>query len=335
MKFGCTAFSWDTRDGKHLLGRTYDQYGDLSGNRIASVPQGFAMHTAAEPTRGKTVTVQHRFVGMAVQGLPVPVMVDGINDAGLMGALLHYPGFAHYDTAAGAGQLDVHPAYLTAYLLGQCRTVDEVCAQMEQINLTAEPIFGKEMPVHYIFSDETGEAVLIEPDADGQRVYRRTLGVLANSPEYSWHRTNLRNYVAVDNLYKPPRDLLGEQLVSLGEGHGGGFGLPGDYSSPSRFVRMAFVKHYAVKGADEIDGVGRMMHAFAAVDLPDGIQKAHPDYEAYEQTLCTSAMCAESRTYYFATPSNRRIRALCVERERQTDLCYYDLREQQDIDYMN
>ena len=98
---------------------------------------------------------------------------------------------------------------------------------------------------------------------------------------------------------------------------------------------MAFVKHYAVKGADEIDGVGRMMHAFAAVDLPDGIQKAHPDYEAYEQTLCTSAMCAESRTYYFATPSNRRIRALCVERERQTDLCYYDLREQQDIDYMN
>ena len=40
MEFGCTSFSWETRDGRHLLGRTYDQFGDLKANRVLAVPAG-------------------------------------------------------------------------------------------------------------------------------------------------------------------------------------------------------------------------------------------------------------------------------------------------------
>ncbi len=32
-------FSWRTEDGRRLLGRTYDQFGDLTANRVISVPQ--------------------------------------------------------------------------------------------------------------------------------------------------------------------------------------------------------------------------------------------------------------------------------------------------------
>ena len=36
---GCTCFTWETKDNMHLLGRTYDQCGNLKGNRIAVVPR--------------------------------------------------------------------------------------------------------------------------------------------------------------------------------------------------------------------------------------------------------------------------------------------------------
>ena len=41
MDFGCSSFSWETKDGLHLLGRTYDQFGDLAANRVVSVPRGY------------------------------------------------------------------------------------------------------------------------------------------------------------------------------------------------------------------------------------------------------------------------------------------------------
>ena len=38
----------------------------------------------------------------------------------------------------------------------------------------------------------------------------------------------------------------------------GAAGLPGDWSSPARFVRLAFLKQYAVPGAEEGEGVARL-----------------------------------------------------------------------------
>ena len=36
-----------------------------------------------------------------------------------------------------------------------------------------------------------------------------------------------------------------------------------------------------------MDGVSRMFRAFAMADIPEGLAKGDPDYEVYEQTLCT------------------------------------------------
>lgn len=336
MTLGCSSFSWETEDQKHLLGRTYDQFGNLSGNRIAVVPRGFSMKTEIDQSSSSLVSVKYAFAGMAVMGLETPVMVDGLNEKGLMGALLNYPGYAVYDTQKGENHLNIHPGFLVSYLLGQCSTLAQAVEQLSCINLTGEKIFGHEMTVHYIFSDSTGEAVIVEPDAEGIHVHRNTLGVMTNSPDYLWHRTNLRNYVAVSNLHKPPQKIINTEIASFGSGTGGSAGLPGDYSSPSRFVRMAMLKNFAVKGKDEIDGVTKMFHNFASVDIPEGILKADPEHEEYEQTLCISAMCSESLTYYFSTASNRRISAISLEKElKNTKIRYFDLQEKQDISYLN
>ena len=94
------------------------------------------------------------------------------------------------------------------------------------------------------------------------------------------------------------------------------------------------MKEFAVRGKDELDGVSRMFRAFAPVDIPEGLAKADPNYEVYEQTLCTSVMCAESGVYYFAPPQNRRVSAVRLPIQgRETQ--YFDLGNSQDIDWRN
>ena len=333
MDFGCSSFSWETADGRHLLGRTYDQFGDLTANRVIGVPQNALCAPGLRPDE-KALPGRYGYTGMAVLGFGEPILVDGVNSAGLMGALLHYPEYAVYQEAAEPGRTAVHPGRLLAWLLSRCAGVEEAAAALERITLVDEPIQGKPLPAHYILSDRTGEAAIIEPDGDGLRIYRKSMGVLANSPGYLWHRTNLRNYVGVTNLPKAPRTVAGCTLREFGERLGGGSGLPGDYSSPSRFVRLAFMKEFSVRGRDELDGVSRMFRAFAPVDIPEGLAKADPEYEVYEQTLCTSVMCAESGVYYFSPAWNRRISAV---RPAHTGMetQYFGLGDTQDVDYRN
>lgn len=332
MDFGCSSFSWETKDGLHLLGRTYDQFGDLAANRVISVPRGYPCSPALHGEGA--VPGAYGFTGMAVLGFGEPILVDGVNSAGLMGALLHYPGYAVYREGPEKGNTAVHPGRLLAWLLGRCAGVEEAVEELSRLTLVDEPIQGKPLPAHYILSDKTGEAVIIEPDEGGLSVHRNTIGVLTNSPDYPWHRTNLRNFVGVTNLPKAPQTIAGHEIREFGERLGGGSGLPGDYSSPSRFVRLAFMKEFAVRGKDELDGISRMFRAFAPVDIPEGLAKADPDYDVYEQTLCTSVMCAESGAYYFAPAWNRRISAVRLTAQGN-EIQYFDLGDCQDIDWRN
>ena len=332
MNFGCSSFSWKTKNGLHLLGRTYDQFGDLAANQIIHVPGG----TACAPGLGEKGSLPggQSYTGMAVLGFGQPILVDGVNAAGLMGALLHYPEYAVYRSAPDPGKTAVHPGRLLAWLLSRCSSVEEALEALEGLTLVDELIQGKPLPAHYILCGKSGETVILEPGEGGLRVYRNTIGVLTNSPGYPWHRMNLRNFVGVTNLPKAPRSVAGHEIREFGERLGGGFGLPGDYSSPSRFVRLAFMKEFAVWGNDELDGVSRMFRAFAPVDIPEGLAKAGPDGEEYEQTLCTSVMCAESGVYYFAPAWNRRISAIRLSSQEPEMRCF-SLGGAQDIDYRN
>lgn len=333
MHIGCSSFSWETKDGRHLLGRTYDQFGDLKANRVIALPSGVPCPAGLRVT-GDSSCSRFGYTGMAVLGFGEPILVDGVNTAGLMGALLHYPGYAVYDETARPGKTQVHPGRLLAWLLGRCAGLKEAVESILSSTLVDDLTQGGPLAAHYILSDRSGEAVIVEPDAGGLRIHRKSIGVLTNSPDYLWHRTNLRAYVGVTNRTKPPQMIAGHEIREFSERLGGGFGLPGGYSSPSRFVRLAFMKEFAVRGENELDGVSRMFRAFAPVDIPEGMARFNSDNEEYEQTLCISVLCAESGIYYFSASPNRRIsavRPLKAGQEAQA----FDLGSTQDINYRN
>lgn len=338
MKFACSSFSWETEDNKHLLGRTYDQFGNLDGNKILVIPKDYTLNLNSSIDDNNTFKTKYAYVGMGILGLKTPILVDGINESGLMGALLHYPDFAKYNTQLDDSLVNINPGFLVTYLLGKCSTIEEVVSTVKNVNLINEPVFGKEIPVHFIFSDRSGETIIIEPDEDNLSIHRQTIGVLTNSPNYLWHKQNLKNYVGITNEASVPQKIVNYQIFESGIT---GLRLPSDYSSVSRFVRVAMLKEFSVKAKNELDGITKMLHNFSSVDIPEGVKVVkipEGDYKGnyYEKTLCMSAMCSESLTYYCSFCTNRRISAINLNLEKENkDIKYFDLPEEQDISYLN
>ena len=87
-----------------------------------------------------------------------------------------------------------------------------------------------------------------------------------------------------------------------------GAGPSGRLEFPSRFVRLAFLKKYAVPGKDEPEGVGRMMRLFQSAAFPLGLVRvSHTaaataldwDVLPYDYTVYTAVYCAESLRAYW------------------------------------
>ncbi|MGI6108595.1 MAG: linear amide C-N hydrolase [Eubacteriaceae bacterium] len=308
MSMGCSCFTWESEDGKlHFQGRTYDTV-PQPDMALVFCPRNMEFHLLADPA-SPSVKLPYAMMGMGMGPgmLSQPLLFDGVNEYGLMGANLLYPGFATYTPMEKAGPKAVYPGFYVAYILGQCRDLDELIALAKESQLVDEVIQGRHATCHYIFSDKTGRSVVLEPDPEGLTIYDHAHGVLTNSPSYSWHLTNLRNYLVQTRTNPEPKTLDGEVLKKFGSG-GGTWGVPGDFSPPSRFVRLSFAREYLVKGKDELTSVMAMMNGFSVVNVPEGMVEEAPGW--YDISLYTSVFCAESLTYYYKTYKTQRVNAL-------------------------
>ena len=231
------------------------------------------------------------------------MLYEGINEKGLMGGQLYYREFAHYEDAPQPGRLAVQPPFVVYHLLAQCASVQEVVQQLqEKISLLALPMLGTVPSLHWTFCDRTGESIVVEPDGDGLHIYRRTIGVMTNSPSYSWHRLNLLNYAGLRDLDYDAVQLCGDSIPQCFSGSGMQ-GLPGDFSSPSRFVRLAMLKKCAVPGQNETDGVAKLFHLMQSAAFPLGAVRVSEPGHVTERdegvspstTPFTRLCCARSR----------------------------------------
>lgn len=334
LEAGCSALSWNTTDGKHLWGRNFDFNRLAEGSGITYVPAGTRYAVCGSSLTGDVVDRSRRIARYAVVGTGLlqipssPILYEGINDQGLMGGQLSYRGFACYGTQRPKGACPIQPLFLVYHLLAQCATVEEVVAALEnRLSLENRPLLGIVPPLHWAFSDRTGEMVIVEPEAEGLKIYRHTLGVVTNSPGYAWHRTNLLNYAAVRDLDHGAVTFWNERMEQCFSGSGGQ-GLPGDWSAPSRFVRLAFLRKYAVKGANETQGVARMLRLLQSAAFPLGmVRVSQPGQPTplggaavpFDYTVYTSVCCAESGRYYWTTYENQRVRYVSLEQLRRLD----------------
>lgn len=308
----CTAAIYRTHD--FYFGRTLD-YEYSYGEEVTVTPRGYPFRFRS----GETLERHHAMIGMAHVADGYPLYYDAVNEKGLGMAGLNFVGNAVYHNAA-PGRDNVDTFEFIPWILGRCATVEEARTRLEGLNLTGGA-FNDALPaaqLHWIIADKNG-AIVVESVKDGLHVFDNPAGVLTNNPPFDAQLFNLNNYMALsprqpENRFSSRLDLA---LYSRGMG---ALGLPGDLSSPSRFVRAAFVRLNSVSGDSEEESVSQFFHILNSVDQQRGCCELEPG--VYEYTIYTSCCNADRGIYYYTTYDNHQISAVDL---RRTDLDSADL----------
>lgn len=87
-------------------------------------------------------------------------------------------------------------------------------------------------------------------------------------------------------------------------------GIPGDVSSPSRFVRVAYTNAHYPQQNDEAANVSRLFHTLGSVQMVDGMAKMGDGQ--FERTLFTSGYSSKTNTYYMNTYDDPALRSYAM-----------------------
>lgn len=242
------------------------------------------------------------------------VFVDGVNEHGLAGAALYLPGEVAYNQEIIADKVNLAPHEVLYWVLSNCRNLAEVTEQIKKLNIMDTPIslLGITTPLHWIFSDKSGETFVVEPTTLNLSVTENPVGVMTNSPQMSWHINNLRNYL---NLSPQQQKTVsfGNYLAAPFSQGSGTFGLPGGYTPPERFVRTAFLREYLEKTSDYNQTLSAIWYIMNSVWIPKGAV-VKEDGE-FDYTQYGAAMDVTSLIYYFTPYGNSTINGIRLTKE--------------------
>lgn len=311
----CTGIILKCQDGAVLPARTMEFSFDIESN-ILIVPPGTEITTLGlnPDVEGFTFEAKYGFLG--ANGLDMPIVFDGLNEAGLYYGAFYFAGHAVFGEASDANRSKaVSSEELGNWMLGQFATVEEVVAGLKGVEVVGT--YVKEIdgfaPFHYAVSDATGASVVIEYTAEGLTVHENTVNAVTNTPTYDWHLTNLRNYIGLTPYNKETIEVGSLKLTPFGEGTGM-VGLPGDLSSPTRFVRAVAFANTALPSKSAKDGVFQAFHILNAFDIPKGAIR-NPAHEGLtDYTLWTSVGDTDNKIYYYKTYQTQGVESVDVRK---------------------
>ncbi|MGN0612093.1 MAG: choloylglycine hydrolase [Ruminiclostridium sp.] len=301
----CTAATYKTKD--FYFGRTLD-YEFSYGDEVTVTPRNFPL---AFRNMGE-ISNHYAIIGMAFISDGYPLYYDAINEKGLCMAGLNFVGNAKYNKAK-EGSDNIAQFEFIPWILSQCSNVGEAKALLDKINLTDTP-FSPQLPVaqlHWIIADRD-KAITVEATESGLNIYDNPAGVLTNNPPFNEQMFMLNNFMNLSP--RQPKNLFSSELPLTTYSRGmGALGLPGDLSSQSRFVKVAFTKMNSISGDSESESVSQFFHILGSVDQQRGCCEVEEG--KYEITLYTSCCNADKGIYYYTTYDNHQITAVDMHRE--------------------
>lgn len=308
----CTGITLRALDGAVVYGRTMEWGSFDLNSQVVIYPRGYKF-TAHTPDKKQGLTWQGPYGFVGLDGLDAEVTLDGMNEKGLAVGGFYHPGFAEYqkyDPAKAAESMG--PGDVIAYLLSTCATVDEAKAAISKVYVTPviAPPIGIAPPAHYIVTEPSGKAIVIEY-IKGELVYfDAPLGVITNAPTYDWHEINLRNYLNLSAVALPSKKLEDMNFAPLGGGSGM-IGLPGDFTPPSRFVRAVAFTQSARKTADGAEAVYELFRILDNFNVPLGAAEGQGEAKTKgmrSSTIWTTGWDTKNKALYYHTQNNRRLR---------------------------
>ena len=324
----CTCAMYHTKD--HYFGRNLDLEFSYQES-VTITPRNFPISFR----QADTMNSHYALIGMAFVCGGFPLYYDATNEFGLSMAGLNFPGNGYFFKPESDGRDNISPFEFIPWILGQCKNLDEARALLDKIRLVDIP-FSKELPItplHWMIGDQSG-SIVVESVRDGLHIYDNPVGVMTNNPTFDKQLFRLNDYRGVSAGPSENTFAKGLDLDPYSRGMGG-IGLPGDLSSGSRFVKVAFTKMNSISNDDEDSSVSQFFHILGSVeqqrgccDLGDG---------KYEITIYSSCCNMDRGIYYYRTYDNSQISAVDMHHENLDckDLVSYPLVTEQQINQIN
>lgn len=305
----CTGVRFSDDNGNMYFGRNLD-WSEGYGQKVIITPRGFTYNSAF---LGEMKPQHGAIIGMAIAVENKPLYFDCANEAGLAIAGLNFPGYAEYAPDAVDGKTNVAAYEFPLWVVMNFDSVDAVEKALRDTAIVAKPV-NEQFPVsqlHFIIGDSK-RSIVVEYTAEGMEIFENDVDVLTNQPGYGWHKENLRNYM---NLFpQMPKEVKWGKATMKAFGSGSLIrGLPGDYYSPSRFIRVAYLNtHYPVQ-SDEARNVSRLFHTLTGVAMIEGAAQMGDGKS--EITVYTGGYSSATKTYYYNTYENPAIVSVAMSEQ--------------------
>lgn len=306
----CTGIALTAQDGSRVVARTVEWAATPMQCGFSVVPRGHVQQSyTPKGENGLKFKAVYGYVGIYTEY--EPFVVEGVNEAGLSAGLFFFPQYGEYAPYQEADSYkSLSDMQFVSWVLSQFSTIDQLKDGLDQVSIIT--LDNKVGAVHWRISEPGGRMVVLEIVGGVPQFYENTLGVLTNAPGFKWHMTNLNNYVSLQPGSVAPETIApGVTLSALG--HGSGMhGLPGDFTSPSRFVRATFFQTTSPVWATGFDTVVQAFHILNNFDIPIGSQhvKAEIPEGLPSATQFTAASDLKAMKLYYRTAWNSNIRCI-------------------------
>ena len=305
----CTGITLKSKDNSVIAARTIEWAESVMNNLYVIVPRNQELQSLTPSGMdGVKFKSKYGYVGLAVE--QKEFMVEGINEKGLSAGLFYFPNYGKYQPYNEAKKDQCLADFqVVSYVLAECSTIDEIKEALGKVRIIN--IDPRSSTVHWRFTEPSGRQVVLEIVNEVMHFYENPLGVLTNSPGIEWHWTNLNNYINLKPGNTPEHKFGPLEMKSIG--HGSGLlGLPGDFTSPSRFVRASFFQLTAVQQPTAEESVVQAFHLLNNFDIPTGTEVPFEKASIAlpSATQFTVASDTHNRKIYYRTMYNSNIRCI-------------------------
>lgn len=323
----CTAVEY--RKNKIYFGRNLD-YDFSYGEEVVIIPRNYKFNFK---NLGK---IENHFgiIGTALVVNNYPLLFDGMNEKGLAVAGLNFVGNAKYFEVK-ENKTNIAQYEFILYLLTKYQSVDEILKNIDNLNITNQPFNEKFPPsqLHYMISDKE-KCIVLEPLESGIKVYENKVGVLTNNPPFEFQLFNLNKYMKLSE--KDPTNEFSKDIDLKTYSRGmGAIGLPGDLSSSSRFVKVAFTKLHSLSQSTEESEVNQFFHILNLVEQQRGCCEVKEN--EYEITLYSNCYDLIDLNYFYKTYTNNQLSCIKMKNvDLNSDKLFrYKMLTKENINYQN
>lgn len=303
----CTVFRLQAKDGSILITRSMEFAVDLHYQMVVVPRNTPFVSPFLTGTNGLKWNTKNGYTAITSFGLTYGSS-DGMNEKGLAVGCLWFENNMTWQSVTKAdSNIALAQGMFADWALGNFSTVEEVSDALREIKVFnyVDPATGMSPDLHFIIYDASGGCIVIEYNYGTYHVYENPLGIMTNAPDFPWHVTNLRNFIGMNSGNPPNRVDAG--ITFFPTGHGAGmWGMPGDITPPSRFIRLGIYTQFSDQQADAQGTLNLGQHIINTFDIPFGMitEPGANNTINKESTQWVTFRDLTNRVIYFRTYDN-------------------------------